>query len=99
MDSEESHTGKTSSPQPLPLAEGTAFRPPARVRAKFRKHIKDGLARPPTLEPPPLPPSREPLRHSTRDKGHEEGGSAYAKVPRHAGFPRGEHRGSRHRFL
>ena len=21
------------------------------------------------------------------------------KVPRHAGFPRGEHRGSRHRFL
>ena len=61
MDSEESHTGKTSSPQPLPLAEGTALRPPARVRAKFRKHIKDGLARPPTLEPPPLPPplSRE----------------------------------------
>ena len=57
MDSEESHTGKTSSPQPLPLAEGTALRPPARVRAKFRKHIKDGLARPPTLEPPPLPPT------------------------------------------
>ena len=23
---------------------------------------------------------REPVRHSTRDKGHEEGGSAYAKV-------------------
>ena len=23
---------------------------------------------------------REPVRHSARDKGHEEGGSAYAKV-------------------
>ena len=23
---------------------------------------------------------REPVRHSTRDKGHEEGGSAYAKA-------------------
>jgi len=23
---------------------------------------------------------REPLRHSTRDKGHEEGGSAYSKA-------------------
>ena len=32
-------------------------------------------------------------------ESEEELKSLLMKVPRHAGFPRGEHRGSRHRFL
>lgn len=46
----------SSLPNPPSLAEGTARRPLARMRAEFRKHIKDGLARPPRIPLPYLPP-------------------------------------------
>ena len=37
---------------------------------------------------------REPVRHSTRDKGHEEGGSAYAKAGSSLRSPPGYSRAS-----
>ena len=37
---------------------------------------------------------REPVRHSTRDKGHEEGGSAYAKAGSSLKSPPGYSRAS-----
>ena len=41
-----------------------------------------------------LPLCREPVRHSTRDKGHEEGGSAYAKAGSSLRSPPGYSRAS-----
>ena len=41
-----------------------------------------------------IPVCREPVRHSTRDKGHEEGGSAYAKAGSSLRSPPGYSRAS-----
>lgn len=49
-------TRNVLSPSSPALAEGTVPRPLARTRAEFRKHIKDGLARPPWSPPPSLLP-------------------------------------------
>ena len=48
----------------------------SRVTAGFSSYEESDT----TEQLPLLHPCREPVRHSARDKGHEEGGSAYAKA-------------------
>ena len=60
-------------------------------KAKRGPQLKSQVARVPHKDGK-VPGARE--RHSTRDKGHEEGGSAYAKAGSSLGSPPGYSRAS-----